>query len=297
MTDLARWDDLRLLLEVARAGSCSAAALALGVSQPTVSRRLAALSRRLGTALTRREGGRLELSAAGRRVLPRVERMEREALALARDLDRLDERPGGAVRLTAPDGLGLGLLAPALPAFRRAHPEVDLLLVAEAQLVNLSRREADLAVRFVRPRQRELLVRKVADVPFALYASPAYLRDRPRGEGGGLGPDDDLVALHEALGAMPEAAWVRAHAGGARVRLRVRTTLALRAALTAGAGIGLLPDYLGEDPSLRPVSRTVLTRPVYLVFHRGLRHLARVRAVAQFVVACLVRPAGTRPQG
>ncbi|MFL5274301.1 MAG: LysR family transcriptional regulator [Anaeromyxobacteraceae bacterium] len=286
---MAEWDDLRILLAVQRAGSLTAAAAALGCSQPTVSRRVAALAKRYGTALLVAEGGRYVPSPAGRNVLERAERIEREVHAIAREIDRLDERPHGAVRLSAPEGLGLAVVAPRLAAFRREHPGLDLLLVAESPVVNLSRREADLALRFVRPRQRDLVVRRVARVPFAPYATPGYLRDHPREPGALLTVGEDVIALHEALADQPEARWFRAQLPLARVHVRVRTTLALASAIKAGAGVGVLPEYLGDDPALVPlrVPGPPFTRDVYLVFHRALRGTTRVRIASRFAAECM----------
>lgn len=282
------WDELRIFLAVARSGSASAAARALGLSQPTVSRRVAALAREAGLELLRRGARGLELTPAGERLRADAERVEREALAALRALEGLDARPTGAVRLTAPEGLGAALLAPELPAFARAHPGIDLLLAAESTVVNLSRREADLALRFVRPRQRELVMRRLARVPFALYASPAYLRRHPRPTGEALAPGDALVALHESMAGSPESAWLRAHAPGLRVRVRVLNTLALQQVLLAGAGVGILPAYLGRHPGLRPLGDgPVLHRDLFLVHHRALRQVERVRIVARFAAACV----------
>src|SRR5512147_484027 len=163
---MSEWDDLRMFLAVSRAGSLTAAAGVVGSSQPTLGRHLAAMARRYGAALMETRAGRLVLTPAGRRVLARVERMEREASAIAREIDRLDERPQGPVRVSAPEGLGLFLIAPRLRSFQRAHPSIDLLLIGEAPVADLARGEADLAVRFVRPRHHELVVRGVASVPF-----------------------------------------------------------------------------------------------------------------------------------
>jgi DNA-binding transcriptional LysR family regulator len=284
------WDDLRVFLAVARAGSASAAARALGLSQPTVSRRVAALARELGVELLHKGPRGLALTGAGQRLRLDAEKVDREVLAALRGVDRLDARAGGAVRLTAPEGLGLAVIAPHLEAFGRAHPGIDLLLVAESAVANLSRREADLALRFVRPRQRELVLRRLASVPFAPYASVRYLRGRPREPGGALVPGDELVAMHESLEGSPEAAWLRANAPQQRVRVRVRTTLALREALVAGAGVGLLPDYLGEHPELRALGAgPVLHRDLFLVYPRAMRSAERVRTVARFVTACVER--------
>jgi DNA-binding transcriptional LysR family regulator len=284
---MADWDDLRFFLAVHRAGSLTAAARVLGSSQPTVGRRVAALARRHGAALLEARGGRLVLTPAGRRVLVRAERMEREAAAIARDVDRLDERPQGVVRVASPEGVGLLVLAPRLAAFRREHPGIDLLLVSEAPVVDLIRREADLALRFVRPRQHQLVIRRVARVPFEPYAAASYLAERPRG-GDVLLPGDDLVDFHEDLAAAPESAWLRRRVPEGHVRVRVRTPLAIRAAVLAGAGVGLLSPYVAEDPALHRLATTApLVRDLFLVYHRALRRTARVQIVARFVVECL----------
>ncbi|HZZ84910.1 MAG TPA: LysR family transcriptional regulator [Anaeromyxobacteraceae bacterium] len=287
----ADWDHLRFFLEVARAGTLSAAAKALGVSQPTVSRRVAALTQRFGTALLRRDGSRYVLTAAGAGVLGRAERIDREVLAVSRAVDRLDALPQGSVRLTAPDGLGLALVAPALDAFRREHPGIDLLLQAESEVADLSRSEADLALRFVRPRQRELVMRRVATIPFLLYAAPGYLAAHPRAPGGPpVLPGDDLVALHDSMAGAPQSVWLRRHGAPGRVRVRVRSVIPLKVAVAAGAGLGVLPDYLGEDPALVALTPAPVMRgDVWLVFHRALKDVARVRAVARFATE-LLRP-------
>jgi DNA-binding transcriptional LysR family regulator len=287
---MTSWDDLRVFLAVARAGSASAAVRALGLSQPTVSRRLAALARELGVELLRAGARGYTLTTAGERLRGQLERVDRAILAAQRAVDRLDARPLGAVRLTAPEGLGLLVVAPRLEAFRREHPGIDLVLVAESNVANLSRREADLALRFVRPRQRELVMRRLATVPFAPYASPRYLRGRPRDAGAAIVAGDELVALHESLESSPDSAWLRAHAPQQRVRVRVHTQLALRAALLAGAGVGILPDYLGDVPGLRRLGTgPALERDLFLVYHRALRSAERVQIVARFVASCVER--------
>jgi DNA-binding transcriptional LysR family regulator len=265
----------------------------VGLSQPTVSRRVASLARAMGVELLRAGPRGLELTPAGERLRQRAERVDREVAAALASVDPLDERPTGAVRLTAPEGLGLTRVAPRLEAFRREHPGIDLVLVAESVLANLSRREADLALRFVPPRQRDLVMRRLASVPFAPYASPRYLHLHPRQPGDGIVAGDELVALHESLEGTPESAWLRRHARSLRVGVRVRTALALREALAAGAGVGLLPDYLGDTPGLRRLGTgPVLHRDLYLVYHRALRGVERVRIAARFVAACVERNPG-----
>ncbi len=280
------WDDLRFLLAVCRAGTLTGAARALGCSQPTVSRRMAALAARHGGALFETLSGRYVPTEVGRSLAERAERIEREIHALAGEVDHLGARPAGTVRLTAPDGLGLAVIAPRLDGFRREHPDIDLLLVAETQIVDLSRREADLALRFVRPRQHALVVRRVGAIPFGLYASVRYLRDRPATA---TGAPQDLIGLHESMDESPESRWLRARFPGVRVGVRVRSTLAIQAAILAGAGAGVLPDYLATDAALRTLGPVEVKRDVYLVYHRALRGSPRIRAVGRFAADCVAR--------
>jgi DNA-binding transcriptional LysR family regulator len=285
---MTSWEDLRIFLAVARAGSATGAAAALGVSQPTVSRRLASLSRSLAVELARGGPRGLALTPAGVRLRDRLERVDAGIHGALRAVERGDVRAAGSVRLSAPEGLGLARIAPRLDAFRRAHPDIDLVLAAESSVANLSRREADLALRMVRPRQRELVLRRVATIAFAPYASPRYLRRRPRGPGGGVSPDDDVVGLRESMQDSPQAAWVRSLRPSPRIRVRVQTPVGLQAALLAGAGVGLLPAYLGDVPGLRRVGPApALHRDLYLVHHRALRGVERVRIAARFVESCL----------
>lgn len=282
------WDDLRFLLAVCRAGTLTGAARALGCSQPTVSRRMAALAARHGGALFETLAGRYVPTAAGRSLAERAARIEEQIHALGAEVDHLGARPAEAVRLTAPEGFGLAVIAPRLDAFRREHPDIDLLLVAESQVVDLSRREADLALRFVRPAQHELVVRRVGTIPFGLYASARYLRDRPAAA---AGAPEDLIGLHETMDESPESRWLRAQHPGARIRVRVRTTLAVQAAILAGAGAGVLPDYLATDPALRPLAPAAVRRDLYLVYHRALRTSPRIRVVGRFAAECVARRA------
>jgi DNA-binding transcriptional LysR family regulator len=283
------WDDLRFLLAVCRAGTLTAAARSLGCSQPTVSRRISALARRHGGALFETLGGRYLPTAAGRALADRAARIEQDILALASEVDHLGARTEGRVRVTAPEGFGLAVIAPRLEAFRRESPGVDLVLSVEAQIADLSRREADLALRFVRPRQRDLVIRRVGSYASGLYASARYLDDHPRAA---AGSPEDVVTLHESMDASPESAWLRERHPRAAVRVLARSTLAVRAAVLAGAGAGVLPDYLAGDPALRLVAPAEVRRDAFVVYHRALRGSARIRAVGRFLAECFATRLG-----
>jgi DNA-binding transcriptional LysR family regulator len=279
------WDDLRFLLAVARGGTLTAAARALGCSQPTVGRKLAQLSKSRGAALLALESGRYVLTDAGRRVARHAGQMEEQFHRIGREIDRLDERPQGLVRVSVPEGIGLSVIAPLLPAFLREHPGLELTLVAESPIADLARREADVALRVVRPRQRELLVRRLASVPFFPCASAAYLKRRPRA-GLALLPDDEVVGFHASMGLTPDMAWLRARVPRGTMRVRVRTPLAVRDAVAAGAGVGLLASYLARG--LKVLDAPPLMRELFLVFHREYRQVARIRVVSDFLASAVL---------
>lgn len=275
------WDDLRILLAVHRSGTLSAAARELGVNQSTVSRRVARLARLFRATLLEARGGRYALTSAGLLALQRAEVVEAELRALEQQLDRLDDRPEGAVRLSAPDGLGTVVLAPRLWRFREENPGIELLLAAENPVVNLVAREADVAVRVVRSTQRELLVRRIARLGFLPYATADYLarRDGRRA----VREDDDLV-VHDNPGDSPETRWLLSRAPRGRTRVQARSTLGVEAAVAGGAGVGMLPAFLGSRTGLLALTQVPpVTRDVFLVIHRAVARLRRVRAVCSFI--------------
>ena len=279
------WDDLRILLAVHRSGTLSAAARELGVNQSTVSRRVARLTKVFSATLLEARSGRYALTSAGLLALQRAEVVESEIHSLERQLDRLDDRPEGTVRLSTPDGLGSVVLAPRLTAFREEHPGIELLLAAESPVVNLVQREADVAVRVTRSTQRELLVRRIARIGFLPWATGEYLsrRDGRRA----LREDDDLV-VHDSPGDSPETRWLLSHVPRGRVRFQSPSPLGVEAAVAGGVGVGMLPVYLGRRAGLLALgSGPVVHRDVFLVIHRAMSRLRRIRAVCTFVEQAL----------
>lgn len=285
------WDDARFFLEIHRAGSLSAAGRGLRVNQSTVGRRLAALESALGARLFDRTPEGYLLTPSGEALLPRAERMEEEALAAARDVAGGEARLAGSVRLTAPETFGSRFLTARLADFHRRYPDIALELVADNRAFSLSRREADVALRLARPVQPLLVTRQVAEVGTTLYASKGYLaargKPRPRELSG-----HDLIGFDETFQPEAEMRWLAQHARGARVVFKSNSSQSQLAAAEAGMGLALLPCYLADPvPGLvqvLPVSKGVV-RGLWLVLHRDLRHTARVRALADFLVEALHR--------
>ena len=170
-----QWDDVRYLLAVARTGSLSGAACALGVGHVTVGRRIALLEKRLGVTLLNRTPDGFATTSAGDVVLRQCMAMERAALDLERIAAGRDLLLAGSVRVTTTEALAFQLVAPAIAVMRRTHPELRVDLVAGARSLDVARRDADLAVRFARPSTSDLVCRKLGEVGFTLYASERYL--------------------------------------------------------------------------------------------------------------------------
>jgi len=174
------WNDARLVLAVARTGGLVAAAKVLQVDHSTVFRRLALLEARLGPLFEREPGGTYRPTVAGARTALAAERMEDEVHGLARDLAGQDRRLAGRLRVTCSETLAYQLLTTYIAGFRTAQPGILIELAVEGRLLNLSRREADVALRVSRPREGDLWGRKLADIAWTAYGSPVLLASAPR---------------------------------------------------------------------------------------------------------------------
>jgi DNA-binding transcriptional LysR family regulator len=278
------WNDGRYFLAIARGRSLSAAGRSLQVQQSTVGRRLGALEAALGVRLFDRTPDGYLLTQSGEALLTHAERMEDEALSAERTLLGRDGQIAGVVRLTAPPAFGNAFVTPLLARLKVEQPEILVELVADSANLSLTKREADLALRLGRPRQPLLVIRRLGDVATGLYASRDYLasRGRPRG------PDlsgHDYVDYDETYPQKEAIAWYRQCARGGRCTLRVNGTHGLAAAVQAGMGVGPLPCWLGDATAglERLFPTTVRADGLWLVLHRDLRHVARVRTVADFL--------------
>ena len=242
------WNEPRLVLAVHRAGGLTAAAEALGIDHSTAFRRLNALEKKLGVRLFERlPGGSYQATPAGERMAAAAERMEDETLSLDRDLAGRDHRLSGRLRVTSSETLAYSRLTRHLAAFRQAHPGIVVELVIDNRVLSLSRREADIALRPVRPREGDLWGRKLADVAWTLYASPALLE----AIGVPLSRAEDvaghpLIGWEEGTAGIIAADWLRRAAPDAAFVYRTSSLVNQLVAAKAGIGIALLPCYLGD---------------------------------------------------
>jgi DNA-binding transcriptional LysR family regulator len=279
---MERWDDLRIFLAAFREGSCAAAGARLGVNQSTISRRISALERDLGVRLFDRTPDGLVPTAAAEEIVPRAELFEATAAELIGAIEGLDTRLGGVVRIASPHMIASELLAPALPAFLAERPGLRLELIAGDAIVDLSRREADLALRFVRPDRGDLVVRRVGTLRFAVFGSKTYL-DANHGK-----PAEELAWLDwdTTQAQLPDAVWLQAQFPGVEPVLRTNTLGVRVRATRTGLGVAVLARSLAarysELEALEGLP-AIPDIPVWLVGHRALRDLPRIKAVWAFL--------------
>ncbi|MCA9576614.1 MAG: LysR family transcriptional regulator [Myxococcales bacterium] len=278
LVDTLRWDDLRFLLAVVRAGSFSAAAQALTVEQSTVSRRIAALEGVLGTALFERSHTGLRATEATEALLPHLERVEAELRAVLDAARQHEPEVRGRVRLALTEALAAHYVIPRLlRPLRAQHPRLTVDLLTSDLAADLSRREADLALRFFRPRGGDLIVKRVARLPTTFVAHQSYPKLASK-----VPAEHDFIALALPGIDTPEEAFARRHA---QVEPSMRTNgyLAQVEAVRAGLGVALLArSVLQLDPELVELDLGLPAGPtleLFLVCPRGLRQVPRVDAV------------------
>jgi DNA-binding transcriptional LysR family regulator len=275
------WDDLRLVLAVARGGTLAAAAASLAVNHSTVFRRLGALERDIGSKLFERLITGYTATEAGRRLIETAERMESEALALDRELTGRDTRLSGHLRVTCSETMGMKVLTPLIARFRKQYPGIVLDLMVDNRVIDMARREADVAIRATRPAQGDLFGRKIADIQWGLYASSAYLKAN------GTPKSVIDLAKHAVIG-WPElathtkaGAWLARHVPPHSMQFRATGFVQQGIAARDGLGVALLPVYLAAaEKGLVPVCGrlTELVTEMWIVTHRSLKDTARVRA-------------------
>ncbi len=290
------WEDARLLLAVAETGSLTKAALALRVAQPTVSRRIASLEARLGEALIERaaEGGRV--TAFGETLVEPAKRMAEWAAELQRAAERRSTEPRGVVRITAPPGVAFELLAPFAGELKQSLPDIRLEVLSTVQTLDLSRREADLALRAQRPSQRDLVVVASVDLEAAPFVSRAYAKKHPKRA---RIEDVDFIAWAPPLDHLAPNPQLAKLIPGFRPSFASDDFVVQMQAARAGLGAIFLSRvdhrFNGHDDLVEiDVGLPPIPAGLYLVAARGSLSIPRVRVVADRLAAELkaIEPRG-----
>ncbi|WP_372023225.1 LysR family transcriptional regulator (plasmid) [Tistrella mobilis] len=284
------WNDLRVFLAVARTGSLTRTSAELRVSQSTVSRRIAQLEASIGVTLFQRHQTGYFLSDEGRELLRHAELVEDSVMALERGVAGLDKAPAGSVRLATSENLATDLIIPALPAFRERYPGICLEIITSTATAELGRREADIALRVVRPERGNLTVRRVGHMTYSVYGSRDYVARHPPIEGEPLG-GRHAILWDDGHGFMPAAVWLAREHPGCRIALVTSSLPAQIAAVRAGLGLAVIPDFLAAPEDFVPVipSDRLFSNDVWLVTHADLVASARVRAVGDFLADQVMR--------
>ena len=277
------WDDLRVFLVLAREGNLTAAARQLEVSHPTVARRIKALEQSFGARLFDRLPDRFVLTPAGEELLADAQAMEQAAETIHRRSAGLSDTAHGTVRLSAGEAMA-AFLARHLPRLRHNMQCIEIELVASHTLANLSRREADLLIRDQVPDIASIVTRRLGRAAYAVYGNAELARgkvDRAQlSRMPWLGFDDD----HSY---MPGQRWTHELLAGGRPQVRVNDWLVLLEAARVGAGLAVLPCYLGDnEPALHRIGAPLeeVAADQWLLVHRDLRNLPRVRVVMDAVI-------------
>ena len=292
------WDDVRYVLALAKAGSLAKTAKALGVDHTTVGRRVEALETDLGVRLFTRTSAGYVPTADAERLLPDMRSVEDAAIALERGVHARKSTIEGVVRVTAPETFGCLWLAPRLATLREVHPGLGIELSSTGAVLDLARREADLAVRMFKSAHESLVVRRIGSLRYGLYASRGYLARRPLRKPSELREhpllSSEAPARGKKAGAL-DARWLDQLSGGARPALVCDLSMALLAACRQGAGIAVLPRYIGDaEPSLVHLPMPdPPSEPIWVTVHRDMKDTPRVRVVLDHVARGLVEDAAS----
>jgi DNA-binding transcriptional LysR family regulator len=278
------WNDLRYFLAVARTGSLTLASSSLGASQSTVSRRIGELEKSIGTSLFRRHQTGYYLTDEGQEVLRHAELVEDSVMALERGATGLDRNPVGTVRLATSENLAIDLVIPALPAFRDRYPGISLEILTSTATAELERREADIALRVVRPMRGNLKIRRVGHMTYSVYGGRDYVERHPAQDGEPLG-GRHAIAWDAAHAHLPAATWLAREHPGCRTALITSSLATQIAAVRAGLGLAVIPDFLTvKDDFVRVIPpERMFSAEVWLVTHADLAASARIRALADFL--------------
>jgi len=268
--------DLHTLLAIAREGTLAGAARRLRVNHSTVFRRLGAIEARLETRLFERQGGSYVTTAAGEDLLRTAERVEAEVEALERRLSGQDLRLTGSLRLTAPDDLAEVVVMPLLARFRDSYPDITVELAVDNRMLNLTRREADIALRPTRRPPETLAGRRVGALASAVYCAAGDETASPED------PAQRWIAWEEGAGPPAYSRWQADKVDRHVIGYRSNSMLNQASAVRAGLGLAVLPCFLGDsDRRLKRLSGPLpeLDTELWLLTHPDLQRTARIRVL------------------
>jgi DNA-binding transcriptional LysR family regulator len=281
------WDDLRFALAVARNGGIAGAARSLKVNHSTVFRRIAGIEVRLGLRLFERLPGGYSPTTVGKSLLESAARVEEEILAIERRIAGEDRHLCGTIRVTATDAIASHLILPVIPAFRSKYPGIHLEVLASNDKLDLTRRQADVALRITDEPPGHLVGRKIGRLNYAVYRA----RSSPC-PAAGLG-SASWVGWSESHSLMRSTKWLRRYHPEITPVIRVSSMPAMLAAVRSGVGLAILPVFLGDAMvNLIRVDDILadLSEELWLLSHPDIRHSQPIQALTRFLTEHLQLP-------
>lgn len=279
------WDDTRIFLATARAGTLSGAAEAMNMGIATLSRRLDRLEKSLSVPLFSRHQSGYRLTDDGEALLEHAEALEYAGLAFG-EMARLQGHVAGHVRLATSDNLAAHYILPSLNALMNKHPDLRVEVLSGVQSVNLHRRDADLAIRMIKPDSGNLTLKRLGNVGFGLYGAAAYIKTCAEGPADVAFSHAQYVGWPESHQHLPAARWVTRMLRGRACRMEANTLVAQLAAVSAGIGLGVLPHFMARKNGLQCVNPQIgVDQTLWLVMHSDLANSRRVRVVADHLIA------------
>lgn len=284
------WEDLRYFEAVGRLGSLSKAARSTGVNHSTVFRRIVSLEKALGISLFEREPEGYILTSAGEELLATTSKVVDEIASASLKLSGRDQKLSGQLRITTTDSLGHCFLQPHFAMFHNHYPDIHIELITTNTFFNLTKRQADVAVRPTNNPPDNLVGRKTCKIQWAIYGSREYLKKRKKPRTPQDLAEHDFIFVDETLSHIPVMRWAKQHITEDTIVLSGGSIMTLFAGAKYGFGLALVPRWLGEsDNKLVHVMATPneCDTDLWLLTHPDLRHSARVRAFVDFMVKSL----------
>lgn len=275
------WDDLQTFLAIAKEGTLSGAARVLNTTQPTMGRRLQKMEERLGARLLERHPRGYVLTNLGETILGTAERIEAEVINAERVISGRDTALEGVVRVTSVDVITSRILPPAILKIQELHPKIQIELMPDARTLNLSRREADIAIRLTRFENLDIITKKLGTLSAGVFASQEYL-DKYGMPNKSNSENHRIINVLDDYMHLPEAKAIIDALPNATTVLKTNSRETMTGAVLAGIGIAILPKHSNFNaPNLINIDIGIgtLEREVWLGVHRDLRHMPRVRAV------------------
>ena len=271
------WDNLRYVLMVAKTGSIAAAARELSVNRTTVLRRIGAFQENLNCRIFERGDHGYILTPEAEKMLDAAQEVENTLFDMQRQIVGHELRLEGELRVTTTDTLIASLIGPHLASFHRNHPHIVVEVIMTNKILDLSRRDADIAIRPTQSLEEPLVGRRVADVHFGIYGSHSYLDTHKSLDI----TEHHWIGFDTLLQSTPPGKWLEASIPKERICLRGDSFIALKVAAENGIGVALLPHYMGNSSAQLqrlPISVRELTTGLWLLTHPDLFRSAKVHA-------------------